>query len=412
MEKLKGALAFGQSGGPSSVINASACGVFEQAFREDCITQVLGMHHGIWGVLNDEFFDISQEDPYEISLLKTTPSAALGSVRKKLPQPEEDPATYRRILEVFQKHNIRYFLYAGGNDSMDTCNKISKYLQNNNYECRVLGVPKTIDNDLSVTDHSPGFGSAAKFIVTSCMELHQDARAYDKGKVTIIEIMGRNAGWLTASAEVASKFGQGPDRIYVPEKVFDVQRFLSDVADLYSRQQNAIVAVSEGIRDENGNYIAEYATNTAKDAFNHTQLGGCTAVLASYVKNQLHLPTRAVEFSLLQRCAAHLSSQTDIDEAYALGAEAVKRGVAGLSGYMMGIKRVSSKPYVAEILPIELAKAANDEQVLPACYLSESGTYIDPSYVDYVLPLIQGEARLPFENGMPRFSLLKKVLVK
>ncbi len=408
MSKLKGALAFGQSGGPSSVINASACGVIEQALKEDCITQVLGLHHGIAGILNDEFFDMAAEDPKEIRLLKTTPSSALGTVRKKLKHFEEDPDTYERILRAFRKRNIRYFLYAGGNDSMDTCNKISQYFKNNDYECRVMGVPKTIDNDLDVTDHCPGYPSAAKFIATSCMEIHHDVRAYDKGKVTIVEIMGRNAGWLTAASYLSTHFGQGPDRIYVPEVTFDIDRFYDDISNLYAKQNNCIIAVSEGIKDKHGKYIAEYSSPCEKDAFNNTQLGGCTSVLSFLVKNNLKINTRSVEFSLLQRCASHLSSKVDIEEAYNAGAEAVKQAVAGKTGFMAGIRRVNSNPYESEIQLIPLELVANTEKPLPKEFITENGTNIDPSFVDYLLPLIQGEADLPFENGLPRFAKLKK----
>ena len=264
MSELRGAAIFGQSGGPTSVINASACGVFQEALKQECITAVYGAAHGIKGVLEEKFYDMGQEDPYELELLKTTPSSALGSVRYKLKDAEEDDTDYKRLLEVFKKYNIRYFFYNGGNDSMDTCNKISKYMQSVGYECRVMGVPKTIDNDLWGTDHCPGYGSAAKYIATSIMEVYHDARVYDKGQITVLEIMGRNAGWLTASAALAANAGFGPDLIYLPELPFDMDKFIEETIDVYRKQNNVIIAVSEGVRDKDGKYISEYGSDLAK----------------------------------------------------------------------------------------------------------------------------------------------------
>lgn len=288
MAELKGAAIFGQSGGPTSVINASAAGVIQEALKQECITEVYGAAHGIKGILNEEFYDMSKEDPYELDLLKTTPSSALGSVRYKLKHFEEDETDYKRLLEVFQKYNIRYFFYNGGNDSMDTCNKVSKYMQKVGYECRVMGVPKTIDNDLWGTDHCPGYGSAAKYIATSTMEVYHDARVYDTGMITILEVMGRNAGWLTAATALAAHKGNGPDLIYLPEVVFDIDKFIQEVMDIYKKTGKVIVAVSEGIKDKDGRYISEYGSDMAKskDAFGHAQLGGLAATLASIVKQK------------------------------------------------------------------------------------------------------------------------------
>ena len=247
MSELKGACIIGQSGGPTSVINASAYGVIRTALDSDCITAVYGAEHGIKGVLADRLFDMSKEDARELELLKYTPSSALGSCRYKIADPDVDDTDYKRILEVFKKHDVRYFFYNGGNDSMDTCNKISKYMQKVGYECRVMGVPKTIDNDLFGTDHCPGYASAAKYIATSCMEVYQDARVYDTGMICIIEIMGRHAGWLTAAAALATEYGAGPDLIYLPERDFDMDKFLADVERVYKEKGNCMVAVSEGI---------------------------------------------------------------------------------------------------------------------------------------------------------------------
>ncbi len=269
-------------------------------------SKVLGARHGILGILNDDFFDINQEEATELALLKTTPSSALGSVRYKLKDLTKADSDYKRILEVFKKHNVRYFLYNGGNDSMDTCNKVKSYLEANNYDCKVIGVPKTIDNDLFATDHCPGYPSAAKYIATSCMELSLDAKVYDKGSILILEIMGRNAGWLTASSYVATSKGLGPDLIYVPEVVFDLDKFTHDVTQIYNKNGNCIVAVSEGIHDKEGVFISEYANNqnTHVDMFNHIQLGGAANFLAAHIKAKTKAKVRAIEFSLLQRCAA------------------------------------------------------------------------------------------------------------
>ena len=261
MNQLTGACIIGQSGGPTAVINASAQGVIQTALKTPCITQVLGAAHGIKGVLEDKLYDMAQEDPAELDLLQYTPSSALGSCRYKLADPDVDDTDYKRILEIFQKYNVRYFFYNGGNDSMDTCNKISKYMQKVGYECRIMGVPKTIDNDLNGTDHCPGFASAAKYIATSCAEVWQDAHVYDTGMVTIIEIMGRHAGWLAASAALASEYGAGPDLIYLPETDFSMPKFIEDVKRVYAEKGSCIIAVSEGIHYADGSFVSEAKTS-------------------------------------------------------------------------------------------------------------------------------------------------------
>ncbi len=410
MEKLTGALLFGQSGGPTSVINASALGVFEEAFKHDgVITGVYGAAHGIKGILFDELYDICQEDRGELALLRNTPSSVLGSVRYKLKPAEEDDSDYRRILEVFAKYNIRYFFYNGGNDSMDTCYKIGKYLADHNYECRIVGVPKTIDNDLFGTDHCPGYGSAAKYIATTCMEIARDCKVYDQGSITIIEIMGRNAGWLTAASVVASHKGWGPDLIYVPELPFDVEGFVDEVKDVYLEKGDCIVAVSEGIRDREGKYISEYHKNISRDCFNHIQLGGVGHYLSTLVKQSFNAKVRAIEFSLMQRCAAHLASLTDVEEAYLCGAEAVRAALNGKTGIMTALERQPGKEYKIKIKGMPLEMVANTEKKLPEIYLCSDRHFITDKFLDYVLPLIKGEARPPFEDGVPRFATLKRV---
>ena len=414
MKELKGACIIGQSGGPTSVINASALGAIQAALESQQITKVYGAAHGIKGVLDDKLYIMDEEDPAELELLRYTPSSALGSCRYKLADPDVDDTDYRRILEIFQKYDVRYFFYNGGNESMDTCNKISNFMMKNNYECRVMGIPKTIDNDLFGTDHCPGYASAAKYIATSCMELYHDARVYDTGMVTVLEIMGRHAGWLAAAASLASARGQGPDLIYLPETDFDLDDFLAKVNAIYQEQGKCIVAVSEGIHDKDGKFISEYGVSAAsKDSFGHTQLGGLAATLANLIKEKLGVSkVRGIEFSLLQRCAAHCASKTDVDESYAAGRAAVEQAIAGKTDYMVGFARAQDAAgnYTCEIELLPLAQVANTEKKVPLEWIAEDGCHLNQQFIDYAMPLIQGEVDRPMENGLPRFAQLKKVL--
>ncbi|MGM9573902.1 MAG: 6-phosphofructokinase [Hominicoprocola sp.] len=412
MKELKGACIIGQSGGPTSVINASAYGVIRTALDSDVITNVYGAEHGIKGVLNDRLFDMSKEDAGELELLKYTPSSALGSCRYKMKDPNEDDTDYKRILEVFKKHDVRYFFYNGGNDSMDTCNKISKFMQKSGYECRVMGVPKTIDNDLFGTDHCPGYASAAKYIATSCMEVYQDARVYDTGMICIIEIMGRHAGWLTAAAALAAEYGAGPDLIYLPETDFDMEQFLSDVARVYKERGNCMVAVSEGIHYADGSFVSE-AKTSATDGFGHAQLGGLAALLANVVKEKLGVKVRGIELSLLQRCGAHLASETDIEESFMAGKAAVENAVAGMTDKMVAFERGEiNGHYACKTKLLNLTDVANFEKKVPLDWINEAHNGVTHDFIDYALPLIQGEPKLPREDSLPRFARLKKVLAK
>lgn len=415
MAKLAGNAIFGQSGGPTSVINASAAGVITEALKHDCIEKVYGAANGITGILKEKIYDMSKEDPKELELLKTTPSSALGSVRYKLADPNVDDTDYKRVLEVFKKYNIRYFFYNGGNDSMDTCNKISKYLQKVGYECRVIGVPKTIDNDLAETDHCPGYGSAARYIATSTMEVYLDSHVYDAPNICVLEIMGRNAGWLTAATALAAYKGIGPDLIYLPEIDFDINKFINDVTEVYEKKNgNVVIAVSEGIKDKNGKYISEYGDSDLtqeKDAFGHSQLGGTAQVLASILKKKLKCKTRAIEFSLLQRCAAHCASKTDVEESFLAGQMAVRYAVEGYTDYMVAFEREPGDEYKCHFKLVNLEKVANAEKKLPTEWINESGTGLTQDFIRYALPLIQGESAPPMEDGLPRFARLKKVLV-
>ena len=411
-EKLVGACIFGQSGGPTAVINASAYGVIKTALEADAITKVYGAAHGIKGVLDDKLYIMDEEDPEELAYLLHTPSSELGSCRYKIADPDVDDTDYKRILEIFKKYNERYFFYNGGNDSMDTCNKISRYMESVGYECRVMGVPKTIDNDLFGTDHCPGFASAAKYIATSCMEISKDARVYDNGMITIVEIMGRHAGWLAASAALATAYGSGPDLIYLPEVDFDMDKFLNDVKTVYDREGKVLVAVSEGIHYSDGRFVSE-AKTSATDGLGHAQLGGLAAMLAEIVKEHTGAKVRGIELSLLQRCGSHLASLTDINEAFGAGQVAVENAVEGITGKMVAFERemVDGK-YSCKYVLLPLSSVANFEKKVPLEWINAEQNGLTDEFIEYVLPLIQGEPELPKENSLPRYARLKKVIAK
>ena len=411
-EKLIGSCIFGQSGGPTAVINASAYGVIRAALDAEEITTVYGAYHGIKGVLEDKLFIMDEEDPEELKLLLNTPSSELGSCRYKIADPDDDDTDYQRILEIFKKYSVRYFFYNGGNDSMDTCNKISRYMESVGYACHVMGVPKTIDNDLFGTDHCPGFASAAKYIATSCMEINKDARVYDNGMITVVEIMGRHAGWLAASSALATAYGSGPDLIYLPELDFNMDQFLADVDRVYKANGKVFVAVSEGIHYADGSFVSE-AKTSATDGFGHAQLGGLAATLAEIIKAHTGAKVRGIELSLLQRCGAHLASATDINEAFEAGQEAVRQAVKGVSGQMVAFEReyIDGK-YHCKLVLLPLASVANYEKKVPLEWINESGNGLKQEFIDYVLPLIQGEPQLPLVDSLPRYARLKKVLAK
>ncbi|MGM9562858.1 MAG: 6-phosphofructokinase [Faecousia sp.] len=408
---LIGAAVIGQSGGPSAVINASAYGVIKTALESDCITKVYGAHHGIMGVLNDRLMIMDEEDPAELELLLHTPSSALGSCRYKIADPETDDTDFKRILEIFQKYNVRYFFYNGGNDSMDTCNKISRYMKQVGYECRVFGVPKTIDNDLFGTDHCPGFASAAKYIATSIMEVSRDSKVYDKGMVTIVECMGRHAGWLTAAAALCKQTGDGPDLIYLPEVDFTMEQFLSDVERVYKEKGNCLVAVSEGVHYADGSFVSE-AKTSGTDGFGHAQLGGLAARLAEAVKKDLGVKVRGIELSLLQRCAAHCASATDIEESFNSGKVAVESAIAGETGKMVGFVCDRDNGYTCHYQLFDLEKVANFEKKVPLEWITPDGCNVTDDFIRYCAPLICGETSLRYENGLPRFAKLKQVFAK
>lgn len=409
MKNLKGRCVFAQSGGPTTVINASIAGGLLEALENESVTGVLCAHHGIKGVLDEDFFDISLEDKAELEALKHTPASAFGSVRYKLKNPAEDDTDYRRILEVFKKYDVRYFFYNGGNDSMDTCDKISKYMQKSGYDVNVIGIPKTIDNDLCGTDHCPGYGSAAKYIANSIMEINRDASIYPSPLVVVVEIMGRNAGWLTAASKLASVNGFGADLIYLPETPFSYEKFLSDVKTVVDAKKYCVVAVSEGIRFENGKYVGEDQSST--DVFGHSQLGGVCSILKAKAKS-LGLKCKAVELNILQRCAAHCASDTDIEESFNAGRQAVKKAVDGETDKMIAFRRKPGETYEIEYVAEPLSSAANAEKQIPAEWITADGTNLTDDFVSYALPLIAGEPNRRLKNGLPEYAKLKNIKFK
>ncbi|NLJ94437.1 MAG: 6-phosphofructokinase [Clostridiaceae bacterium] len=405
---LKGNLMFGQSGGPTAVINCSAAGVFIEALKhQDRIEKVYGAHHGIIGVLEEDFFDMGQEDEEELLLLKQTPASALGSCRYKLADPDEDDTDYRRILEVFKKYNIRFFFYNGGNDSMDTCNKISKFMQENDYDCRVIGVPKTVDNDLYGTDFCPGYPSAARYIATTMMEVYCDSVVYPDGQITVVEIMGRNAGWLTAASVLAADKGSGPDLIYLPESVFDIDKFMADIKRIYDEKGKVLVAISEGVQTKDGKFIPELVGEVKVDAFGHKQMGGAAAVLKEYIENQINTKVRGIELSLMQRCAAHLASNVDVESTFNAGREAVKAALNDETDIMIGFKVNDSND--VELTHVPLEKAANTERKVPEEWINEEQNFVTDEFIDYCLPLVQGLPERKLEDNLPKFANLKFV---
>lgn len=398
-----------QSGGPTAVINSSLLGVIDAA-KKMKIQHIYGALNGIDGILNERIIDLNSEDEKELAYLKNTPSAALGSVRLHLKDYRVDPTPYEKIREVFEKLNVHYFFYIGGNDSMDTCQKVAEYFKNNSYDCKVIGIPKTIDNDLVGTDHTPGFGSSVKYVTNVLSEIYLDTQAYKKGRVTVVEIMGRNAGWLTASAILTKVSNTPVDLIYVPEAPFDINLFLNKVKTIYDQKQKVLVAVSEGIKTKDGEYFLKSHISNKTDAFGHTQLGGVGQVLCEIISEKLGLPVRAVELNLPQRASSHIASLTDIEEAYNCGKFAFEQAIKGETGKMVVMNRTDNYHIEYELMDIE--GIANEVKVVPQEYINEDGDYINDNFIDYALPLIQGDINIPFENGIVRFARLKKEIIK
>ena len=403
----------GQSGGPTAVINSSLAGVYKNAIERG-FDKVYGMLHGIQGLLDEQYIDLSTQihSELDIELLKRTPSAFLGSCRYKLPEIHEDKAIYEKIFEILNKLDIYAFIYIGGNDSMDTIKKLSDYAILTGQTQKFLGVPKTIDNDLALTDHTPGFGSAAKYIGASTKEVIRDALGltYKKEMITIIEVMGRNAGWLTGATALAkTEECEGPDLIYLPEVPFDIDVFLSKIKDLLKEKKSIIVAVSEGIKLPDGRYVCELSGGgDYVDAFGHKQLTGTAAYLANFLGAEIGCKTRAVEFSTLQRSASHMASRVDINEAFMVGGAAVKAADEGDSGKMVVIDRVSDDPYMSAAGIYDVHKIANNEKTVPREWLNETADYVTEEFINYIEPLIQGDYPPFMVNGLPQHLVLKK----
>ena len=404
---MKGNVIVGQSGGPTAAINSSLAGVFRTA-KARAENHVYGMLHGIQGLLEEKYIDLSEHITNELDaeLLKRTPAAYLGSCRYKLPEIHENMALYDKIFEILYKLDIEAFIYIGGNDSMDTIKKLSDYAIIKGHPQKFIGCPKTIDNDLALTDHTPGFGSAAKYIGTSVKEIIRDSFCleYSKGLVTIVEIMGRNAGWLTGAAALAQgEDCQGPDMIYLPELTFDLDDFMARIHKLLETKTSVVVAVSEGIKLADGRYVCELGQSADfVDAFGHKQLTGTASYLANYVAAEVGCKTRAIELSTLQRSASHCSSRVDILEAYQVGGAAVKAADEGDSGKMVVLVRHSDDPYQCGTEVKDVHKIANDERLVPREWVNEEGTYVTEDFVTYVRPLIQGDVSPVMVDGIPR----------
>ena len=389
-------IAVAQSGGPTSVINSSLLGVIRKAADSAGIDRVYGSRNGIEGIINNNFVDLTDflRKPNNEVLLKQTPSSFLGSCRYKLPDVSYDSAVYELIAQNLLKNDIKAFFYIGGNDSMDTVAKLSKYMEESGIDIKIMGVPKTIDNDLFFTDHTPGFGSAAKFVTTVLSEIVCDSAVYDIDSVTIVEIMGRNAGWLTASTCVLHLSNAAPHLIYLPERKFDVEKCISDIKSSLKKHRSVIIALSEGIelskQEAGGN-----------DGFGHVQLGGVSDELSSIIKKRVGCKVRNVELNVLQRCCAHLASRTDVEEAIAIGSAAVEAMLNGQTGKMMCFKRVSDNPYKVEIESVDACLVANGEKKFPDEWINEEGNNVADAAIPYFLPLISGECKTITDNGIP-----------
>ncbi len=402
MNILKGNAIVGQSGGPTAAINATLSGVIRGALaHSDAIGKIYGMRNGIEGFLEERIIDLSAvcSDEHSLATLELTPAAALGSCRKKLKSVEEDAETYERLLSLFKKYDIRYFFYIGGNDSMDTVLKLSRFMEDHEYEMRVIGVPKTVDNDLAATDHTPGFGSAAKYVATTIKEIRRDVNVYNLKAVTIVEIMGRDAGWLTAASALPSITGDGPDLIYLPEVTFDPEKFIDDVKASMEKNPAVLVAISEGIRLTDGEYVG--ASARAVDAFGHKALSGAGKVLENLVKNCIGCKARSIELNLPQRCAAHLASLTDIQESVGVGRAAVDSAISGKTAQMMTINRKFGAEYFTYYDSADIAGIANAVRSVPLDFVNDTMNGVSDECISYLLPLIRGEVSPIYEDGLP-----------
>ena len=399
-----------QSGGPTAAINATVAGVITEALTSGQVDGIWGAVNGIKGVLEERFVDLREkiQGTGDLDLLCQTPAAALGSCRFKLKDPAVDDSQFSRIVEIFRKHDIKYFIYAGGNDSMDTVDKLSAYCREKGMDdIHVIGAPKTIDNDLVGTDHCPGFGSAAKYIGVTFAELERDCHVYDTKAVTIVEVMGRNAGWLTAASALArNNGGKGPNLIYLCEPAFSIEGFLEDVKRELETNESVLVAISEGIKDKNGVYISESVQSGAVDTFGHSYIAGSARVLEEAVRSRIGCKVRSIELNLMQRCAAHVASQTDIQESRMLGMTACHLALERKTGLMAAVERISDEPYQVRFTGIPVCSVANQEKKVPEDYINAAGNDVTEKMMSYLRPLIQGEAPVIYKNGIPAHLIL------
>ncbi len=403
----------GQSGGPTAAINATLSGVIRGCLNSNKINTLFGMFNGIEGLFNENLCDLTKmfKDEKNLLTLEKTPAAALGSCRRKLPSCDDETkiCDYEKLFTILGKLNIGYFFYIGGNDSMDTIGKMSAYADKIGSDIKFLGVPKTIDNDLMCTDHTPGYGSAAKFVSTVISEIICDTSVYTVKAVTFVEIMGRDAGWLTLSAALPRLYKKpAPDLVYLPEADFDIDNFIEDIKKAQLIKPNLVVALSEGIRDKNGNYIADSKSGVKLDAFGHKALGGAGKVLESLVKEKIGCKARTVELSLLQRCAAHLASKTDIDESVMIGKYAVETALNGDSGYMVGFERSSESEYYITPIKVPVSEVANAVRQVPDDFINAEKNNITDKGLEWIAPLVIGESIPDFENGLPIQCIIKK----
>ena len=401
---MKGNLILIHGGGPTAVINASLAGAIRQAKKEPNVDRILAAIGGTGGLMRGQVRDLTDITEEELALLERTPGSAIGTSRDALEEPE-----YRLLAEKCVELGAKYVLMNGGNGTMDACGKLCRMLAGT--DIRVMGIPKTIDNDLAGTDHCPGFASAAKYIATSVMEVSRDAHVYDTGMITIIECMGRHAGWLTAAAALANEEEPCCDFIYLPEVNFDMDKFVADVSKRYEEKKNCIVAVSEGVHYADGSFVSE-AKTAATDGFGHAQLGGLAATLANIMKERTGAKVRGIELSLLQRCAAHCASGTDIEEAFMSGKTAVEQMIAGVTDKMVGFECDRTNGYTCKAKLFDLSDVANFEKKFPAEWITPEGNNVTEDFVKYAMPLIQGETKLEKVDGLPRFARLKKVFAK
>ncbi len=406
MKKIFGNAVVGQSGGPTAAINATLAGVVRGVLDNGkTIAKLYGMKNGIEGLLQEDLIDLSAffaGSAEKLCILEQTPAAALGSCRLKLPKPQDDAAFYERLIAIFKKYDIRFFFYIGGNDSMDTVAKLTAYLETSDYEMKVMGIPKTIDNDLLGTDHTPGYGSAAKYIAVTMQEVLRDCAVYRIPAVTIVELMGRDAGWLTAASAVGRiTGGMEPDYVYLPECVFDLDKFLSDVKSALARHPNVVVAVSEGVCFANGRYVGEGSQSGATDKFGHAYLAGVGKVLECAIRESIGCKVRSLELSLPQRCAAHLASDTDLTESAGVGKAAVLAACSGVSGEVMAIARASGEQYIVSYEHHPASSIANGVRKVDPEFCVPEGNNVTDSFCRWLLPLIQGEREMQYQNGLP-----------